>query len=274
MNAVMALARKEIKDGLRNRWLVALTLIFALLSSGLAWFGGAAAGSVGFSTIANTILSLATLSVFLIPLIALLMAYGAFVGEDEDGTLLLLLTYPLTKAQLLIGKLLGHGAILAISILLGFGSSVVVIALLVDGIDIVNLIASFSLFILSATLLGTVFVAIAYWISAWVSEKSKAAGLCLIIWFLFVIAYDMGLLAILVSTKGQLHPELFPYLLLFNPTDAFRLINLIGFNSAGNGVLLIAKQEQFSIVTLFSSLMLWVIVPLLGSYWSLMRRSI
>ena len=104
MHAIWCIAQKELKDGLRNRWIVAITLVFALLSIGISWFGAAASGMVGFTSIPNTIISLASLAVFLIPLIALLLAYDAIVGEDEDGTLLLLLTYPLTKAQLLLGK--------------------------------------------------------------------------------------------------------------------------------------------------------------------------
>jgi Cu-processing system permease protein len=76
---------------------------------GLAWFGAAASGEVGFTRISTTIVSLASLAVFLIPLIALMLAYDSIVGEDEQGTLLLLMTYPLSRTGLLAGKFLGHG---------------------------------------------------------------------------------------------------------------------------------------------------------------------
>ena len=121
MQAIVAIAVKELSDGLRNRWVLAITLIFAVLAMSLSYFGAAASGALGFAGLATTIVSLASLAVFLIPLIALFLAYDSIVGEEEQGTLLLLLTYPLSRTQLLIGKFLGHGAILAISTALGFG---------------------------------------------------------------------------------------------------------------------------------------------------------
>ena len=46
-----------------------------------------------------TVVSLASLTVFLVPLIALLLAYDAIVGEAERGTLLLLLAYPVPATR-------------------------------------------------------------------------------------------------------------------------------------------------------------------------------
>lgn len=272
MYPIFQIARKELKDGFRNRWLLAITMIFALLSVGISWFGAASSGSIGFTSLANTIISQASLAVFIIPLIALLMAYDAIVGEDEDGTLLLLLTYPLNKAQLLLGKFLGHGTILALSTLMGFGSSAVTIMLFAEGIGSWQVIKSFGVFILSASLLGGVFIAFAYVISAWVTEKSKAAGLSLVFWFLFVLVFDLTLLGILVATEGQFKPELLPYVLLFNPTDVFRLINLVGFESEGQGLLTMARDLSFGYGVLFSALCLWLAFPLLLAYFIFKQR--
>ncbi|MCP5169661.1 MAG: ABC transporter permease subunit [Hahellaceae bacterium] len=274
MNAIASIAWKEFKDGLRNRWIVAITLVFALLSVGISWFGAAASGVVGFTSLPSTIVSLASLAVFLIPLIALLLAYDAIVGEDEDGTLLLLLTYPLSKGQLLIGKLLGHGAIMTTSTILGFGASAVTILVFAQNAAISEVLGSFSIFILSASLLGIVFIAFAYLISAWVSEKSKAAGLALIFWFMFVLVFDLGLLGLLVATEGRFHPDLIPYLLMLNPTDVFRLINLVGFEGSGQGLLVMAGELSFGYGILFSVLIAWVVAPFFAAYWVFRKRRI
>jgi len=274
MRAVFAVAQKEFKDGLRNRWLLATTLIFTIFASGLSWFGSASVGEIGFSSVANTIVSLSSLNVFLLPLIALLLAYNAIVGEDEDGTLLLLLTYPLTRAELLLGKLLGHTSILAIATVIGFGSASLMIALFAEGVDLTALLSAFALFILSAILLGMVFISLSYLVSSWVAEKSKAAGLALIIWFFFVLIYDMGLLGLLVATEGQVHADVFPYLLLLNPTDIFRLVNLISFETNGTGLLSIASQDVFSLGSLLFSLALWILLPLILAYYRLLKRPI
>ena len=56
--------------------------------------------------------------VFLLPLIALLISHDAIVGEMERGTMLLLLSYPVGRWQVLLGKFVGHLAILAFATLL------------------------------------------------------------------------------------------------------------------------------------------------------------
>ncbi|WP_461536504.1 ABC transporter permease subunit [Spongorhabdus nitratireducens] len=262
MNALLIVAGKEYQDGLRNRWLLAIAVILALLAIGLAVFGAAAAGQSGFAPVATTIASLASLAVFIVPLIALMLAYDALVGEAENGTLLLLLTYPLSRDQLLLGKWLGHGAILATSTILGFGSAAVMMGLFSDT-GWTGLIQPFLLLILSSILLGWCFIGIAYLVSAVVQEKSKAAGLALVIWLLFVLIFDMGLLGILVATGGQISGELFPWLLLLNPTDIFRLLNLqgLGGEQALTGLMSVASGGIFPAWGLIGAMLTWLLLP-------------
>ncbi|MEI6894211.1 MAG: ABC transporter permease subunit [Colwellia sp.] len=260
MKQILTVANKEFHDGLRNRWLISITLIFALLSIGLTYFGASASGTVGVASLSTTIASLASLAVFLIPLIALLLSYDSFVGEQESGTLLLLLTYPLSKSQLLLGKFIGQGSIIALATLLGFGSSAVLLYLQLGDVQV---LIRFSIFIVSATLLGLSFTAIAYLISLSVSEKSKAAGFALITWFLFALAFDLAILALLVGVEQGISQAGLSQLMLINPTDIFRLVNLSGLNSGDvNGVLAVAMNASLSQVQLFTALIAWVVLPL------------
>jgi len=261
MKQIFTVANKEFHDGLRNRWLVSITLIFALLSIGLTYFGAAASGEVGVTSLSTTVASLASLAVFLIPLIALLLSYDSFVGEQESGTLLLLLTYPLSKSQLLLGKFLGQGGIIALATLLGFGSSAVLLYFQQENTEIIG---AFSLFILSAILLGLSFTAIAYLISLSVSEKSKAAGFALITWFLFALAFDLALLALLVGVEEGVSQQGLTQLMMLNPTDIFRLVNLAGLDSSQvNGALAAAINASLSQGQLISALLAWVFLPLM-----------
>src|SRR5690625_3625530 len=187
MRSLLIVAGKEFRDGLRNRWVLAITLVFGLLAIGLAYFGAAASGQVGFTQVSTTIVSLSSLAVFLIPLIALMLAYDSIVGEDEQGTLLLLLTYPMSRVEILVGKFLGHAAILGVSTLVGFGVAGAIIAALGSVEQLGELVAALALFILSAMLLWWSFIGFAYCSSCSVAEKSKAAGIALVVWFLFVI---------------------------------------------------------------------------------------
>ncbi len=274
MNPILTVAAKELRDGLRNRWIMAITLIFALLSLGLAYFGAAAAGRVGFTSLDTTLISLASLAIFIVPLIALLLAYHTIVGEEEQGTLLLLLTYPLGRTQLLVGKFLGHAGIIAISSLLGFGIAGVVMALFSTQSTPKELVGAYSYFILSVMLLGLVFVAFAHLISVIVNEKSRAAGLALLVWFLFVLIFDLVLLGLLVATEGRIGAEIFPYLLLLNPTDIFRLANLASFEATQvhAGLATIAAPELLSPVFLLFALTLWILLPFALACWLFSRR--
>lgn len=273
MSQVWNIARKELSDGLRNRWLLAISLLFAVLAVGIAWLGAAASGQLGFTSIPATVASLASLATFLMPLIALLLAYDAIVGEDEGGTLMLLLTYPLGRGQILLGKFVGHGLILALAVLIGFGAAMLAIALLVDDIEIGTLLWAFGRFMVSSTLLGWVFLAMAYVLSSKVGEKSSAAGLALGVWFLFVLVFDLVLLALLVFSEGRFSPEALPWLLLLNPADIYRLINLSGFEG-GNamGVLSLGGDLPVPGAVLWLCLLLWVGASLLLAYGVFRRR--
>ncbi|WP_375193388.1 ABC transporter permease [Marinobacter sp.] len=267
MNSIWTIARKELSDSLRNRWLVAIALVFATLALGIAWFGAAASGQVGYASTPATIASLASLGIFLIPLIALLLAYDAIVGEEEGGTLLLLLTYPLSRSQLLLGKFLGHGLTLALATLIGFGVAGVAIALLVEDVVVTSLMAAMLRFIASTVLLGWGFIALAYVISVRVSEKPVAAGLALAIWFFFVLIFDLLLLGTLVASEGQFSAELLPWLLMLNPTDIYRLLNIVAFGDSGQltGVLSLGTDLPVGAAGLWIGLVLWFVVPLAGA---------
>jgi len=177
------------------------------------------------------------------------------VGEQEQGTLLLLLSYPVHRWQVMLGKYLGQSAILTTAVLLGFGTAsgfLVWAGSVTEGSGI-----SLAHFALSAVLLGLVFLAIAHFISLICSEKSKAAGLALLVWFLFTLVYDLGLLALLVGTQGWLNESFLRFALMANPTDTFRMINLLNLEGTNSGVFAQLSQWQLSAWALYLILLGW-----------------
>jgi len=263
MHEILTVSIKEFRDGMRNMWVFAITVIFALFALGLAYFGSAASGQVGFTSLDTTIVSLASLAIFVIPLIALMLAYDSIVGEEELGTLLLLLSYPITRFQILAGKFIGHAALLAMSTVMGFGLAGIAIAALTGQLMSMELWRALGFFIASATLLGWVFIAFAYLVSVFASEKSRAAGLALIIWFFFVLVFDLLLLGILVGSHGAISAQVFPFLLLLNPADVFRLANLAGFEAAQaySGLVSVATAHLFRPWLLLVVLGMWTVIP-------------
>ncbi len=276
MNKILVVAAKEFKDGLRNRWVAGITVVLALFAIAISYFGAAASGMVGFTSLSTTIVSLSSLAIFLIPLIALILAYDSIVGEEEQGTLILLLTYPLKRSELLAGKFVGHAAMMALATLLGFGSSGLLIAVFSEQVELQELLIAYSVFIFTSILLGWAFIALAYLVSVMSSEKSRASGMALIIWFALVFVFDLLLLGLLVATGGAIGDDLFGWLLLLNPTDIFRLINLGSFEATQvqSGLASIADKQMIQPAVLWSGLLAWIVVPCLLAVWRFNKRVI
>ena len=132
MSPVMAIARTEARLGIRNSWVLLSTVILTVFAVLLVLLGSGATGEVDASLLAVTIASLSTLSVDLIPLIALLLSFDAIAGEIDRGTLQLVLATPIARWQLLVGKFLGHLAVLTIAIVISSGIAAI-LAIALDG---------------------------------------------------------------------------------------------------------------------------------------------
>jgi Cu-processing system permease protein len=219
-------ALKELRDRLRNRWVLAVALVFTVFAFVIAYFGGAQQGAVGLRSIEFTIASLVSLVIYLIPLIALLLGFDAIVGERERGSLDLLLALPITRFEVLLGKYLGLAAALALSTLAGFG---LVALLLAAQIGTAGM-AAYAGFMFSSVLLGLAFLSMAVMLSVLATDRARASGLAIALWFFFVLVFDLLLLGALVASGGEAGGEWFPYLLLLNPADVFRIINVFSLD--------------------------------------------
>lgn len=226
LTQILTIAAKEFRDRMRNRWVLAVALVFTVFSLVIAYFGGAQQGAVGFRSIEFTIASLVSLVIYLIPLIALLLGFDAIVGERERGSLDLLLSLPITRLELLLGKYLGLAAALALAMLGG---------LALVGVLLWRQFGSaaafhYGGFMFSALLLGMAFLSLAVALSVLARDRTRASGLAIAIWFFFVLVFDLLLLGALVATGGQYGGEIFPYLLLLNPADVFRILNVFSLD--------------------------------------------
>ncbi|KAB0266828.1 ABC transporter permease [Microvirga brassicacearum] len=276
MRNVLIVARKEVQEGLRNRWVLATTLLLAALALSLTFLGSAPTGNVGVRALDVVIVSLSSLTIFLLPLIALLISHDAIVGEMERGTMLLLLSYPIARWQVLLGKFAGHLAILAFATLLGYGAAAAALAITGSAIDAESWVA-FGSMVGSSIMLGAIFIAVGYLVSALVGNRGTAAGIAIGIWLLFVLIYDMALLGILVVDQGQtVSGSVLNALLLLNPTDVYRLFNLTGFAnvSSFSGMAGVAQGVTLSLPVLLAALAAWTLVPLALAALAFSRREL
>lgn len=223
--AVKLVALKEFRDCLRSRWLLFGSALFAILSVAVFFGTAAIGGTLQYQPLSSVMNSLLSLTVFLLPLLALLLCYDAFVGEAESGTLLLMLTYPLSRLQWLTGKAIGQGGAILLVLAAGFAVLPLIQAFLPVPYGMGELLGAMAVLIATGWLLGLVFMLVAYWVSLTVRHKAQALALLLVVWFTAVLLYDLALLVISVAGADTLGRSALTALMLANPASVFRLIN-------------------------------------------------
>ena len=231
-------------------WVLLVSGVFALLAGGVSLYGRAAEDAQA----AVTAPSVVTLATFLVPLVALILGHDAIVGERERNTLGLLLSLPVRRGEVLLAKFVGRALALCLSVGLGIG----VAAMLLEAGHRAVLLA-----LLPPTLLlGLAFLSVGMAISCLTRRRATAASLAVIIWFLLVFFYDLGLLAAMVSTGGALSQDLVAWLVTLNPAGLYRtgmLVELVGAEGLGELGLTVALPSAALKAALWGG---WVAVPL------------
>lgn len=271
----LTIAAQEIRAGLRNRWVLAITLLMAALALSLALLGSAPVGVVKADPLAVVVVSLASLTIFLVPLIALLLSFDAIVGEHERGTLLLLLSYPVSRWQVVVGKVLGQVVILAVATVLGYGAAAG--ALWIKGGVGAEAWQAYGAMVFTSVMLGASFVAIGCLASTLVRERATAAGLAVGVWLFFVLLFDTALLGVLVADQGRfVGKSTLDALLLFNPADVYRLFNMTASRSVSvySGMAGPGDPQAVAPWVYLSALAAWIVVPLAAAVAVFRKRAL
>src|SRR5574337_784246 len=244
LHPLLTVAAKEFRDRIRNRWVLAVALVFTVFALVIAYFGAAQQGAVGFRSIEVTIASLVSLVIYLIPLISLV----------------LLLSLPITRLEVLLGKYLGLSAALAGSTVAGFG----LVGLILSAQLSLAALYHYAGFMASSVLLGMAFLSLAVMLSAFASDRTRASGMAIALWFFFVLVFDLLLLGALVATGGQYGGEVFPWLLLFNPADVFRILNIFSLEEVKTlyGLANVFPEQLADPWKLALVMGLWIAAPL------------
>ncbi|WP_317205272.1 ABC transporter permease [Janthinobacterium sp.] len=262
---VGVIAAKEWRERIRNWWVLAVALIFALFSLAIAYFGGAQQGAVGFQGIEVTIASLVSLVIYLVPLIAVILGYDAVVGEQERGSLELLLSMPITRFEILLGKYLGLAAALAGATAIGFGAGLLPLASHIGAKELYHYVG----FVGSAILMGMAFLSLSLCLSVIARDRMRASGMAIALWFFFVLIFDLLLMGLLVLSKGSLSSGVFAGLLMLNPADVFRLLNMFNSQQVQTmyGLATVMPEGLTDPLVLLGIMCAWVVAPFLLANW-------
>ncbi len=262
---VAVLAGKECRERVRNWWVLAVAVIFALFALAIAYFGTAQQGAVGFHGIDITIASLVSLVIYLVPLIAVILGYDAIVGEQERGSLELLLSMPITRFEILLGKFLGLSAALAVATTLGFGAGLLPLSSQLGPDDLLH----YAGFVGTAVLMGMAFLSLALCLSVVAQDRMRASGMAIAMWFFFVLIFDLLLMGLLVLSNGTLGSGVFAGLLMLNPADVFRLLNIFNSEQVQTmyGLATVMPDSLTNPLVLLGIMLAWIVAPFLLANW-------
>lgn len=250
----------EFAIALRNRWLSIAVAMMVLFSLVLSVAGSAPSGALGADRLSVTVASLTSLSVYLVPLMALIISFDAIAGEIERGTLPLYLAYPVSRGELLVGKLTAQLVLVIIAVCLGYGAAASV-AFWFGGSDAIGGLPALLRLIWTSVLLGAVFLSLGQMISGLSRRPSAAAGLAIGLWLVAVVLYDLGLLAAIVADDGGVFTtRVFPWLLVANPADALRIYNLAASDAVGAASGLAGAAQSIALWKPLVSLFVWMVL--------------
>ncbi|WP_254863640.1 ABC transporter permease [Halovivax gelatinilyticus] len=215
-------ARKDFENVVRSKLLWALTAGFVGL---LAFFlvVGYVSGDADEGSMTEILAGMGQFSIFFIPLIALIAGYMAVVGERQSGSLRVLLSYPFSRSDVLVGKVVGRSVVVAAAILAGF---LVVTAL---GVPLAGDFPALTLALVTllTVLLGVTFTAVAVGVSAATKTRGTALAWVVGIFFLLLVMWEavaVGLYYLVHGTRPGLQAEPWYFLLQqANPLEAFRI---------------------------------------------------
>ncbi len=270
---IAAIAARETRAGLRSKWFALYAVVFAVLSIGfavVAMGGSALTGEPGFG---RTSAGLLNLMLLMVPLIGLTAGAQSLVGEREGRGLDYLLAQPVSPAEVFLGKYLGVALCLASTLLLGFGSAGLVLAVRGGAAGI----GDFALLVVLTLLLGLGTLSIGYLVSSFTSQTSAALGIAVTLWLAFVIVGDLGLMG--SALVMDLSPETLLTLTLVNPLDVYKLLTVDQLQASLDvlgpaGAYATEQLGRLLAPVLLGLLALWVVLPLPAGYFLFKRTDI
>lgn len=223
--ATRIVARKELRDAMRNHWLQGYALLLGVLGVVVALAGQSGAAGLGMQTFGRTTASLTNLCLMLAPLVALMLGAAAIAGERDRGTLERLLAQPLERRELLLGKYLGLLVSLLLATLVGFMPAAMVIA---TRTGIAGLL-TYGLFPALSMLVITALLGVGMLVSVRAGSGGQAQARAVFLWFVFVLLYDLLLVGTLMT--ASLQAWALGVLLLLNPVSAGRVLVVLALEA-------------------------------------------
>lgn len=215
---VVAVARLDLAEVLRSRWLVFCLCVHAALAATFVLVGLRESGIIGFTGMGRALMSWTHALLFLLPLLALSATGQVVNAARDDGTLELLLSNPVSRAGWFVGTSLVRAGALIAPLLLAMP------AMAIGGSVAFGQPVPWD-FVARGLAVGTslllCFVALGLCVSTFVRNQAKALMLTILTWIAGVLLIDFGLIGVML--QWELPPSAVFALAMLNPVQCARL---------------------------------------------------
>ncbi len=220
---LLAVARLDLAEVLRSRWMVFCGVIYALLAGAFVLVGLRESTLLGFSGMGRVLLSFCHALVLLLPLLAL-TATGQVVNRArEDGSLELFFSQPLRRGTFFAAVTLVRYGVLVVPLGVLMGAMAVVGSLAYGQVVPWGFLAR--AVAVSAALLAA-FVGLGMAVSTLVRSQARAMIWMIALWALGVALIDFGLVGLML--QWRLNPRTVFLLAALNPVQSARMALLSG----------------------------------------------
>ncbi len=257
MNSWKKIFKYELMSVTRNRWIPIHALLLAGIAETFLRVGG------DFS---KALVTLSSVTVVLVPLIALL--FSSLYWYYSDRFTQLLLTLPMSRSTLYFARALALSGSLAASFSIGTALPFLARGHLSWGLLLLTLTGLF---------LTTVFVLVGSLIAIFISDRMKGLGAALGTWFYFIVIHDSVILFALLLMSD--YPMDVPAGLLgvLNPIGLSRIALLLAHDASmllghtGALVRNLVASGSGILIALFM-VAAWLTIPALTGYSKFMKR--
>ena len=213
-----AVARLDLGEVLRSRWLLLCLLLYALLGGVFVLVGLRESSVLGYTGVGRVLFSLCHALVLFLPLLALLATVQAVNRARDDGSLELFLSHPIGRGALLAGVTAVRLAALALPLALVMG------ALAVEGAWVHGQAIPWEFFGRALAVcvgLLVAYVGVGLATSVLVRNPAKAMTLVFLIWMASAALLDFAGIALLL--QWRVPPQAVFLLAAANPVQAARM---------------------------------------------------
>jgi Cu-processing system permease protein len=214
-------AQREIKLGFRSSWTYSFLILLAIFTTAILLLQSSVATVQGYTDITGTVINM---TLYLLPLITLLLGGFSAAVEKEDGQWGLLSTYPISVYAFLWGKWIGLAVILLTMLFFSFGLAGIITVLFGQGIGI----ATFIFFLLFSASLSLVYLSLALLIGAFAKNRWQSLVGGITVWFITIIMWPLLMISALSQLPSYklIQPTL-QVLTVLNPAEFVRIFSIM-----------------------------------------------